>query len=209
MRAKREPKFGILKRARIWLRSQRTRRRFSEALARGAGEARAGRHEFVIVADHLRPWRNAGAILRTADAFGARAMYVVGTEFFDPKAAMGALKHVPLRFFRDFAEAHAALVSEGYTVYVLVPPLDGEPARHLHETELPAKTAFVVGNETSGLSFTPEAFQGVLRLGIEQYGKMPCLNASVAAGLAMYEYATQHADPRGSARHPGDPEGGR
>lgn len=210
MRAKREPNFGLLKRARIWLRAQRTRQQFSRAFAAGAGEARPGPHSFILVADHLRPWRNAGAILRSADAFGARGMYVVGTQFFDPKPAMGALRHVPLTFFPDFRQAHAALAREGYkAVYVLVPPLEGERAPCLHETELPEKAAFVIGNETSGLSFRPEDFAGVRRLGIAQYGSMPCLNASVAAALAMYEYATQHAGRAGSARHPASPAGGR
>jgi tRNA G18 (ribose-2'-O)-methylase SpoU len=197
VRKPREPRYGLLKRARIWLRAQNTRRRFAKAFAAGAATARPGPYPVVIVADNLRPWRNAGAILRSADAFGARAMYVVGTRFFDPTAAMGALRHVPLRFFRDFREAHAALVADGYLLFALVPPADGSANRYLHDVELPEKTAFVVGNETTGLSFAPDDFSSVERLSVAQYGQMSSLNASVAAALALYEYAVRHSAATG------------
>jgi tRNA G18 (ribose-2'-O)-methylase SpoU len=174
------------------LRELRTERRFKQVLARSAPSARAGPHPFVVVLDHLRPVRNAAAIVRSADAFGGRAVYLIGTRFFDPVPAMGSLKNVPLQFFARFEAALESLLDEGYTVYALEPARDVTEPNYLQRTALAEKAAFVVGNEGSGLSFWLRDQPRVVPLTIGQYGGVPSLNVSVSAALAMFEWVRQH-----------------
>jgi tRNA G18 (ribose-2'-O)-methylase SpoU len=49
--------------------------------------AHPGAHEFVVVLDGLKPGFNIGKIFRSADAFGAFEVHVIGTSFFDPPEA--------------------------------------------------------------------------------------------------------------------------
>jgi len=190
---------SILRRARFWLRSMRRKQEFRRTYARDSVTAKPGPHSLVIVLDHLRPVGNAGAIVRSADGFGARAVYVVGTDHFNAGPAMNSLRNVPIRFFERFEDAHESLVAEGYTLFALEPARNYEKPTFLHETTFPEKTAFVVGHETRGISFRPDELEHVVSLTIAQYGVVPCLNVSVAAGVAMYEYARQHGKP-GSPR---------
>jgi tRNA G18 (ribose-2'-O)-methylase SpoU len=186
---------SLLRRARAFVKTARRRRAFEDTYRRGRLTARPGPHSVVVVLDHPFPERNPAATVRSADAFGARAVYVVGTNHFDPVPAVGSLANVPVRFFATFSEAHESLVSEGYTIFALEPARELDGPKLLHEASLPERTAFVIGNEKHGLSFRGENMKGVERLSIAQYGVVPCLNASVAASIALYEYARQHGKP--------------
>jgi tRNA G18 (ribose-2'-O)-methylase SpoU len=53
-----------------------------------------GVHEFVVVLDGLKAGFNIGKIFRSADAFGAFEVHVIGTSFFDPAPAKGSFKYV-------------------------------------------------------------------------------------------------------------------
>lgn len=185
----------FITRARFWFQGVRRKRRFRKEHREGARTARPGPLPLVVVLDHPLPLGNPAAIVRSADAFGARAVYVVGTDHFEPRPAMGSLRHVPVRFFATFSEAHSELVAEGYTLFALEPARNYEKPALLHTTAFPEKTALVVGHERTGISFSPAAFERVVCLTIAQHGVTPCLNASVAAGVAMYEYVRQHAVP--------------
>ncbi len=148
-----------------------------------------GRRRFVIVLDHLKPAFNIGKIFRSADAFGAREIHLVGIDFFNPAPAMGSFKWVPARFHESFEPCFEHLTQEDYTIFAL----DPHGTRDLTEARLPERSAFVFGHEEYGLSLDPEKFPTIETLKIPQIGKVQSLNVSVAASLAMYEYARQHA----------------
>lgn len=169
----------------------RARVRYEADLRINASASTPGPMPLVIVLDGLFPFANPGKIVRTADAFGAREVHIVGMRFFDPASSVGTLKRMPLRFFDDLAASNAALRAEGYTVYCLAPPgPSGEP-EFLGESTMPERTAIVVGNESWGLSIEPELLPGARRLTIRQRGIVQSLNASVAASIAIYEYDRQ------------------
>ena len=71
--------------------------------------ARPGIHECVVVLDHLKPSYNIGKIFRSAEAFGAREIHLVGIDFFDPAPGMGAFKWVPAVFHKTFLSAEKRL----------------------------------------------------------------------------------------------------
>lgn len=151
--------------------------------------ARPGPYEFVVVLDHLKPRFNIGKIFRSADAFGAREVHLVGIDFFDPAPAMGSFKWVPARFHERFDTCHAELSDRGYTLFALAPE-GGEP---LPEVPLPPKSAFILGHEEFGLSLDPSAYPGIRPVAIPQVGRVQSLNVSVAASVAMYEYVRRYA----------------
>jgi tRNA G18 (ribose-2'-O)-methylase SpoU len=149
--------------------------------------AEPGAHDFIIVLDHLKAGFNVPKIFRSAEAFGAREVQLIGIGPFDPAPAKGAFKTVPARFFDDFEACHDDLTGRGYTLFTL----EAEGGEPLHQAELPAKSAFIFGHEEMGISFDRNAFDGIRCITIPQYGRIESLNVSVAASIVIYEYVRQ------------------
>ncbi len=146
--------------------------------------ATPGAHPFVIVLDGLKAGYNVGKIFRSAQAFGARAVHLVGIGPFDPAPAKGALRKVPAFFHDEIGTCFARLLDEGYTIFLLDPA--GEEL--LPQANLPERSAFVFGHEEFGLRFDRAAFPGLRSLAIPRFGEVQSLNVSVAAAIVMYEY---------------------
>lgn len=147
-----------------------------------------GAHPFVIVLDGLKPGFNIGKIFRSAEAFGAAAVHLVGIGPFDPSPAKGSFRKVPARFFERIDDSLALLCADGYSCFLLAP---GDGAS-LAQRSLPAKSAFILGHEEFGPSCDRDRFPFLLPLSIPQSGRVQSLNVSVAAGIVMYEYIRQH-----------------
>jgi tRNA G18 (ribose-2'-O)-methylase SpoU len=150
--------------------------------------AKPGCGAFVVVLDHLKAGYNVPKIFRSAEAFGAREVHLIGVGPFDPAPAKGAFKNVPARFFGEFVESYRALSETGYTLFSLT-PAGGDP---LADTALPLRSAFIFGHEEAGLSFLPGDYPDIRPLTIPQKGAVQSLNVSVAASVVMYEYIRQH-----------------
>lgn len=153
--------------------------------------AEPGKHDFIIVLDNLKPSFNIGKIFRSGDAFGANAIHLIGTEYFEVKPAKGSFKWIPAHFHASFHECYEMLSGAGYTFFVMDPTAE----KDIHQLELPTKSAFVFGHEEYGISFVPAAFEGIKTLKIPQFGRVESLNVSIAASIAMYEYTRQHHRP--------------
>ncbi len=149
--------------------------------------AKPGVHDFIIVLDNLKSTFNIGKVFRSADAFGAREVHVVGTDFFDPAPAKGSFKWVPAFFYEDFASCYLDIKAKGYTPFVL----EAGGSAMLSETSLPLKSAFVFGHEQYGISFDKSMYDDLQTLSIPQFGQVSCFNVSIAASVAMYEYIRQ------------------
>ena len=149
--------------------------------------AKPGTHEFVLVLDQLKAGYNVSKSFRSAEAFGATAVHLVDIGPFDPSPAKGSFRKVPAVFHETFADCHADLFAQGYSFFMLEP--DG--ATSLCATELPRKSAFVLGHEEFGFSFDPKDYPALKRLTIPQFGSVQSLNVSVAASVVMYEYVRQ------------------
>ncbi len=150
--------------------------------------AEVGANDFVIVLDHLKAGFNVPKIFRSAEAFGAREVHLIGIGPFDPAPAKGAFKNVPARFHDDFASCYQVLIAQGYSLFALEPACDNA----LPTTALPRKSAFILGHEEVGLSFERADYPEVACLTIPQWGKVQSLNVSVAASVVMYEYTRQY-----------------
>lgn len=149
--------------------------------------ATAGVHDCILILDHLKPDFNVGKIFRSADAFGAKEIWLVGIPLFHPGPSMGSFRHVPARFFANFDECFLELQKLGYTAFVFEPT----GGKRLFEEKFPKKSAFVMGHEEFGVSFDKTNFPDLKILTVPQYGKVQSLNVSIAASIAIYEYVRQ------------------
>ncbi len=151
--------------------------------------AKSGEHQFVLILDHLKPGFNVPKIFRSAEAFGAAAIHLVGIGPFDPAPAKGSFRKVPAFFHDEFAECFKPLSDQGYTIFRLSPDADAS----LCNCKLPQKSAFILGHEEFGCSFEAEEYAAIRSLSIPQYGSVQSLNVSVASSVVMFEYVRQHS----------------
>lgn len=147
--------------------------------------AKPGPFPFVLILDHLKIDFNIGKIIRSAEAFGAQAVDVVGTSFFDPMPAKGCLKRVPWTMTKTFTESYLRHKQLGFTFYAF----DTEATHSIHEIRFPEKSAFILGHEGFGFTFKKEDFPDIQYVKIPQLGLVESLNVSVAASIVMYEFA--------------------
>ena len=147
-----------------------------------------GRHEFIVVLDHLKPAFNIGKIFRSADAFDAAEVHLIATPFFDPAPAKGSFKWVPAKFHDIFRSCYEELIQRNYTLFMM-DPTEGED---LPDVAMPAKSAFIFGNEELGHRFNKDDYPEIKSLKIPQFGRVQSLNVSIAASIVMYEYVKQN-----------------
>jgi tRNA G18 (ribose-2'-O)-methylase SpoU len=146
--------------------------------------ASPGPFPFVMILDHLKIDFNIGKIIRSAEAFGAHAVDVVGTSFFDPRPAKGCLKRVPWTMLKHFQESYNKWDNLDYTFFAL----DSQAKEELKDIDFPSKSAFILGHEGIGVTFKKELYPKIKFIKIPQFGKVDSLNVSVAASIVMYEY---------------------
>ena len=146
--------------------------------------SRPGPYPFVMILDNLKTDFNIGKIIRSAEAFGAQGVDVVGTTFFDPVPAKGCMKRVPWTMRKTFFESYQHYTNLGFTFFAF----DTEATDHLHSIHLPDHSAFILGHEEYGLSFKKEDYPKIKWIKIPQTGLVESLNVAVAASIVMYEF---------------------
>ena len=149
--------------------------------------ASPGVHDFILVLDHLKAGFNIPKIFRSAEAFGAREVHLIDIAPFDPAPAKGAFRKVPACYHDSFRDCYDSLQQQDYSLFALQTDCDSM----LHQTSLPLKSAFILGNEGLGISFNPSDYPDIQCLSIPQFGSMESLNVSIAASIVMYEYIRQ------------------
>jgi TrmH family RNA methyltransferase len=131
---------------------------------------------------------NAGTLIRSADALGARAI-CCGSDGVDPyndkvvRASMGSMFHLPLFCYDEWPQFAAAAAKAELAI---VAAEAGAP--DVRAVTLPKRAAVVVGHERKGLSGVPAADIS-MRVGIPQSARAESLNAAVAGSIIIYEIA--------------------
>lgn len=155
------------------------------ALAKERGEA-----PFIIICDSIEDPHNLGAIIRTAEATGVhgiilpkhRAVSVTPTV---AKAASGALEYMLISRVTNLTDTINKLKQEG--VWVFAADMDGE---RWCESDCTVPLALVIGSEGHGVGQRVKDNCDKI-LSMPMYGRINSLNASVAAGVLMYEVVRQ------------------
>lgn len=147
------------------------------------------RHPFHVAIENWHHDLNIGTVVRTANAFAARAVHIVGLRRWNRRGAMVTDRYQHLHH-HDSVEGLVAFAREQRLPLIGVDNLPGsEP---IEQAAIPRECILVFGQEGEGLS-------GAIRpaldriLSIAQFGSTRSINAGVAAGIAMHTWIRQHA----------------
>jgi tRNA G18 (ribose-2'-O)-methylase SpoU len=137
--------------------------------------------------------RNIGTVVRTANAFAAAGVHIVGRRRWNRRGAMVTDRYLDVRHHPTVADLAAWAEGEDLPLIGIDVLPEASP---IETTELPQACMLVFGQEGPGLSHDMRhAVECVLS--IAQYGSTRSINAGVAAGIAMHTWIRQHAGPPG------------
>ena len=145
----------------------------------------------LVIIDSITDPHNLGAIIRTAEAFGAQGLILpqrrtVGVTSTVMKVAAGALEHFAIARVVNLSRALENLKQAGFWIYGTA----ANQGQSLEQTNLSGPVGLVIGSEGEGLSLLTQRHCDHL-LSIPLAGKTPSLNASVAAAISLYEIFRQ------------------
>ncbi len=151
------------------------------------------RHGFHVAIENWQHDLNIGTVVRTANAFQAAGVHIVGKKRWNRRGAMVTDRYLHVHHQPE-PDDLAAFAAEHGLPLIGIDNLPG--ATPIETTPLPERCVFVFGQEGPGLS---DAIRPTLdaTLSIAQYGSTRSINAGVAAGIAMHRWITQHAAPPG------------
>jgi len=157
------------------------------ALAESRGES-----PFIVILDDIEDPHNLGAIVRTANVCGAHGVIIpknraAGLTPTVVKASAGALNYTPVVKVTNIVRTIEELQARG--VWVAAADMGGDV---MYSCNLTGAMALVIGNEGKGVSrLVREKCDYIVS--IPQKGEIDSLNASVAAGVLMYEIVRQRS----------------
>ena len=149
-----------------------------------------GEAPFIIICDKITDPHNLGAIIRTANCVGAHGVIVpkrnsAGLNSVVAKTSAGAVEYTRVAKVTNIAETIEKLKKQG--MWIAAADMDGQ---EMYKTDLKGSLGIVVGSEGEGVSrLVREKCDFIVS--IPMYGQINSLNASVAAGVLMYEALRQ------------------
>ncbi|WP_104170658.1 RNA methyltransferase [Cryobacterium sp. M23] len=146
------------------------------------------RHPFHVAIENWQHDMNIGSIVRSANAFAADTVHIIGRKRWNKRGAMvtdryqHVLHHPDVACFVEWAAAE--------TLPIIA--IDNVPGSVIIETfRFPERCVLLFGQEGPGLS--PEAIEAAdAVVEISQFGSTRSLNASAAAAVTMHNWVLQH-----------------
>jgi TrmH family RNA methyltransferase len=144
----------------------------------------------ILFLDKVQDPGNVGTMIRTADAMGFDAV-ILSAGSSDPyslkvvRSTTGSIFHIPLIYDVDVSQTLKNLKTDGCSIY-------SSTLKEAVSIEkiIPQKPfVLVIGNEGQGISKETESLTDSF-IKIEMFGSAESLNASIAAGILMYKFAT-------------------
>ncbi len=147
----------------------------------------------VVILENLRSLHNVGSIFRTADGAGFDKVYLTGYTGTPPdrrieKVSLGAEDFIEWEHNPNPVDCLKKLKADGFSVLALE---QTSTSVNIFKTDLASakKVALILGNEVEGVS--PDLLMlADTTLEIPMHGQKGSLNVSIAAGVAMYQIAT-------------------
>ncbi len=149
-----------------------------------------GEPPFVLILDGLEDPQNLGSIIRTAECAGVHGIVIPQHNSAEVtpavvRASAGAVEHIPVARVTNLVNCIKELKKQG--LWVIGADMEG---RTYFETSLPNPTALIIGGEGTGIRKLVRQNCDIL-VSIPMRGAVSSLNASVAAGLVIYEVIRQ------------------
>lgn len=144
----------------------------------------------IVILDEILDPHNLGSIIRVAECAGVDGVIIPNRRSASVnetviRTSAGATAYVKVARVTNINSAISALKENGFWLYAL--DMDGE---EMYKTNLTGKTALVVGGEGTGIKpLTKKLCDGVVS--IPMFGNVNSLNASVSAGIGIYEVIRQ------------------
>ncbi|MEC3975648.1 TrmH family RNA methyltransferase [Amycolatopsis sp. H20-H5] len=152
------------------------------------------RHPFHVAIENFQHDHNIGTVVRTANAFAAAAVHIVGRRRWNRRGAMVTDRYQHLEHHPDVDGFVSFAASSGLAVVAV----DNTPGSVPVETaDLPRDCVLLFGQEGPGLSAQAQEAASLV-VSIAQFGTTRSINAGVAAGIVMHAWVRQHADLRTS-----------
>ena len=148
------------------------------------------RHSFHVAIENWQHDLNIGSIVRTANAFLADTVHIVGRKRWNRRGAMvtDRYQHV---LHHETVEALVRFAKENDLPIIAIDNVsDSQP---IEKVVMPKDCILLFGQEGPGLS--PEALAAAsMAIEITQFGSTRSLNASAAAAIVMHQWVMHHAD---------------
>ena len=147
------------------------------------------RHPFHVAIENWQHDLNIGSIVRTANAFLAAQVHIIGKRRWNRRGAMVTDRYQHVRHHEDVA-SFVAWASEAGLPIIAVEHT--ETSKPVDAVALPKACVLLFGQEGPGLS--PEAVAAADQcVVIRQFGSTRSINAAAAAAITMHEWVRQHA----------------
>ncbi len=148
------------------------------------------RHPFHVAIENFGHDANIGTVVRTANAFAAAAVHIVGRKRWNRRGAMVTDRYQRIEHHASVAELLEFAGRAGLTV-VAVDNVPGSVA--IETAELPRDCLLLFGQEGPGVTEHAKD-AAAMTVSIAQFGSTRSINAGVAAGIAMHAWIRRHAD---------------
>ncbi|WP_345349374.1 TrmH family RNA methyltransferase [Rhodococcus olei] len=152
------------------------------------------RHPFHVAIENFGHDANIGTVVRTANAFAAAAVHIVGRRRWNRRGAMVTDRYQHIVHHPTATELFEFAATENLAVVAVDNVPGAEP---LETVSLPRECILLFGQEGPGVSDHAKR-SAVMTVSIAQFGSTRSINAGVAAGIAMHAWIRQHADLRQS-----------
>ncbi len=148
------------------------------------------RHDFHVAIENWQHDFNIGTIVRSANAFLAAEVHIVGRRRWNRRGAMVTDRYQHVHHHKSVADLATYL----HSIDVQLLGIDNLPGSlHLETMTVPRKVCFLFGQEGPGLSEAARAAcDGTFS--IAQFGSTRSINASAAAAIAMHTWIREYAD---------------
>lgn len=143
-------------------------------------------HSLEVAIENWQYDRNIGTIVRTANAFNAAAVHVIGKRHWNRRGAMVTDRYMTIHHHKTVQEFTSAVNGKSIVIVDNVPA-----AVRLHDMRLAPNCVLVFGGEGPGVSAEMQAVASGAVM-IEQFGSTRSMNVGVAAGIVMYEWLRQN-----------------
>lgn len=144
--------------------------------------------ELEVAIENLDRDFNMGTIVRTANAFAARRVHIIGRKQWNKRGAMMTDVYLEVVYHANVEDFLLDIRQRNRSLIAIE---TGEQSVSLSSAQLPRSAVLLFGSESNGISADLQKAADQI-VAIEQFGSTRSLNVGVAAGIALYMWVRQN-----------------